>query len=194
MNRTSDDEREQTYWITGRDQIICLASAVRSDIVDHLAAAEPLSVKQLAAQLGKRPSALYHHLDQLIAVDLVREVGARVRRKKSEKLYQTPSRRMRLIRALGDPANRDDMIEMVAANSRRAKADFAKALGRPDAKVAGTGRNLGFYRMMTRPSKATLEKVNAHLDEIAELLWESQDEKEPLVSLSWIISPTGSDN
>jgi DNA-binding transcriptional ArsR family regulator len=182
-------DRDEPYWILRQDQLRCLCSAVRMDLVDHLAGRGPLSVRELAEAVGMQPSAVYHHLRQLIAVDLVSEAGARVVNRKSEKLYETPSRRMRLRRALEDPANADIMRQFVEALCRQAERDFAggqKAGGNPS---PGPDRNLGFFRLIARPSPDTLARLNAVLDQLYDILWEDPDPDQPAIALTWVLAP-----
>ena len=182
-------DRDEPYWVLRQDQLHCLCSAVRMDLVDHLAGRGPLSVRELAEAVGMQPSAVYHHLRQLIAVDLVSEAGARVVNRKSEKLYETPSRRMRLRRALEDPANTDIMRQFVEALCRQAERDFAggqKAGGNPS---PGPDRNLGFFRAILRPKPATLARLNTVLNELFDIIWDEPDPDQPALALTWILAP-----
>ena len=177
------------YWVLKRDQVQALASAMRMDMVDHLASAGPQSIKSLAADLGVKPSALYHHINKLLSVGLILEAGTQVENRKSEKLYRTPSPRMRLKRALDETALNTEVNKVADALARQANRDFHNGRGTKAARTDGPGRNLGFYRAMNRPSPENLEKINQKLDEIAELLWEDQDDGQPQISLSWIMAP-----
>ncbi len=179
----------QPYWIQDKEQISCLASAVRMDIVDNLTSAGPASIKEIAFQIGMKPSALYHHFHQLEKVGLVRVFSTRVVDRKTEKLYATPSRKMRLIKALGDRENASEMGEIVNSLARSGAKEFSTAIEKNTAEPGGPYRNLGFYRTVNRPSKAALKEINQKLEEIAELLWEEQDVTQPLVSLSWVMAP-----
>jgi DNA-binding transcriptional ArsR family regulator len=146
-------------------------------------------VRELAEAVGMQPSAVYHHLRQLIAVELVREAGTRVINRKSEKLYETPSRRMRLRRALEDPANAGIMRDFVEALCRQAERDFAggqKAGGNPS---PGPDRNLGFFRLISRPSPDALARLNGVLDQLFDILWEEPDPDQPAIALTWILAP-----
>jgi len=181
------------YWITRKDQIMSLASAVRIDILDHLAGGGPMSIKEIAAEIGMKPSALYHHMEQLEAVDLIFEAGTRLVNRKSEKVYATPSRKMRMLRALGDPAHAEEMRAIVGSLGRRLEKEFSNGLDNERRKTEGAARNLGFYRFLNRPSKSTLKEVNKKLDEIAELLWQDRDPSQPMVLLSWVMTPLDTD-
>lgn len=181
---------EEETWVLRTDQLRCLVSAVRTDIVDQLAGRGPMSIKELATAIGKRPSALYHHIDQLLEVELVREAGARVVNRKQEKLYATPSRRIRLKPALARPENAEVMAEIVSALARQADRDFSKGQYVQDAKVEGVERNLGFFRLVAKPGPEKLARINALLDEIGEIMWEDAEEVFPAVTLTWFMAPS----
>jgi DNA-binding transcriptional ArsR family regulator len=172
-----------------RAQIAALASPRRLDIIDALAAAGPLSVRALAAQIGARPSALYHHLALLIEVGLVAEAGARIVNRKRETLYATPAPRMRLIRALAEGRHREEMDEIVAALTRQMERDFRAAGTLPGRVADGDARNYGFFRLLGRPDPKNLAAINARLAEIAEILWASDEPEADPVCLAWVMTP-----
>ncbi|HZV57981.1 MAG TPA: helix-turn-helix domain-containing protein [Sphingobium sp.] len=182
-------EQDAPLWILRKDQIVCLSSAVRMDMVDQLAGRGPMSIRELAAAIGMQPSAIYHHLRKLVAVELVREAGTRVVNRKSEKLYETPSRRMRLRRALEDPANAALMRDIVEALCRQAERDFAAGQAAGGSAAPGEARNLGFFRLIARPGPEALGQINARLEEVAEIMWRAPDPDQPALALTWIMAP-----
>jgi DNA-binding transcriptional ArsR family regulator len=187
----TDDARDQNdeLWILRKDQLLCLCSAVRMDMVDQLAGRGPMSVRDLADAVSMKPSAVYHHLRQLIEVDLVQEAGARVVNRKSEKLYETPSRKMRMRRALEDPANTDIMKRFIEGLCRQAERDFAGGLKAEARAAQGPDRNLGFFRLISRPTPERLARLNAVLDQLYDILWEAPDPDQPAIALTWILAP-----
>jgi DNA-binding transcriptional ArsR family regulator len=182
-------DRSQTYWIMAPDQLAAMASARRQDIVDRLAAAGALSVKELAAQLGARPPALYHHLEKLLVVGLIEEAGSRTVRRKREQLYAARAPRMRMARALAEGAHPELMEAIVASLTRQMDRDFRTGMASPARRADGDLRNLGFFRLMGRPDDAGMKRINACLAEVAEILWEAEDAEADLVCLSWVMAP-----
>jgi DNA-binding transcriptional ArsR family regulator len=180
---------DDTYWVTDPAQIRCGVSPRRHDIIDRLAASGPMSIRELAGWIGARPSALYHHVNQLLEVGLILKSGFRTVNRRREQLYATPARRMRLIRALGDPNNREVMAEVVAALTRQMERDFRRGLKTPGAVTEGPARDLGFFRLLGSPSPEALVKINALLEEIAELLWTGEAEDSGVVAFNWIMAP-----
>jgi len=182
-------DRSQTYWIMAPAQLAAMASARRQDIVDRLAATGPLSVKELAAQLGARPPALYHHLERLLGVGLIEEAGSRIMRRKREQLYATPAPRMRLARALAEGRHPELMETIVASLTRQMDRDFRTGMASPARKADGEERNHGFFRLIGRPDAAGMARINACLAEIAEILWQAEDAEAEPVCLSWVMAP-----
>lgn len=181
--------KPETYQITRPEQIAALTSARRHDIADRLAAGGPMSIKELAEQVGAKPSALYHHIEKLREVGLVVEAGSRVVNRKREQLYTTPAPRMRLLAALASGKHEKGMNGIVAALSRQMARDF-KAGARSAVKVVdGADKNCGFFRLVGRPSPAQLARLNACLIEIAEIMWKAENPDAPLLGLGWVMAP-----
>lgn len=183
------DERPDKLEITDPRQLEAITSARRQDILDRLEAYGPLSIRELADQVGARPSALYHHIQRLTEVGLVVEAGTRTRRRKREQLYNTPSPQMRLLDALTSPDNAEWMVEIVGAQSRQMVRDFRAGLTSPAAVAEGERRNQAFFRLLGRPTPQQLERINACVLELIELLYQSNDPDSPLIALSLVMSP-----
>jgi DNA-binding transcriptional ArsR family regulator len=188
-DKASFIDPDGTYWILDREQIDALASPRRHDIVDRLVASGPLSIKELAGMVGAEPPALYHHVRKLLKLGLVVEAGHRVVRRKREQLYAAPAKRMRLSRALDDPANRDVFIQMFSALSRQMARDYRRGALSPAARTHGEDKNLGFAHQIGRPSPRQLAMINRRLEEIAEILWDSPGKGEGLIGISWVVAP-----
>jgi DNA-binding transcriptional ArsR family regulator len=192
QHKTPRGGQQPVYYVLREDQLRCLTSPVRHDLVDHLSAHGVMSIKELAASIGKKPASTYHHLNQLIEVGLVLEVGSRLVNRRHEKLYATPSRRMRLNRALADRANNRVMRDIVDALCRQTARDFSHGLKAENACRDGAQQNLRFFRLVNRPSTKSLKELNNKLDEIAEILWREPAPGSPVVALTWILTPTPS--
>jgi DNA-binding transcriptional ArsR family regulator len=180
---------DQTYWILEEHQLRVMASARRHDIVDRLVANGPMSVRELAGQIGAQPSALYHHMTKLLAAGLVVEAGSRPVGKRREQVYRTVAPRMRLARALSDNQHPDIVGEIVNALTRQMARDFQSGLALPIRIAEGEGRNIGFARLVGRPSPDALARINACLADISEYLWEAPREGDNLVTFGWVMAP-----
>jgi DNA-binding transcriptional ArsR family regulator len=188
-SKPSRSTKSQTYWVLERKQLRSLVSQRRLEIIDRLVAAGPLAAKELARLVGAQPSALYHHLAQLMKVGLVVEAGHRVVRRRREVLYMTRAPRIRLFRALRDPNNAREMIKITTTMTRQMSRDFRRGIKSPAARPSGTLQNLGFMRLLASPSPETLRRINKNLAEIGELLFTSTDARYEPLSLAWIMAP-----
>ena len=180
---------DQTYWIVDKRQLEAMVSPRGHDIVDRLSADGPMSIKELARQIGCRPSSLYHHIAKLTDVGLVVEAGSRIARRRREQLYNTPAPRMRLARALAEWKHPEIVNAIAAALTRQMARDFSEGAKHPARLAEGDERNFGFGRLIGRPTPVQLARVNACLAEVREILWNSADESEPAVSVGWVIAP-----
>jgi DNA-binding transcriptional ArsR family regulator len=176
-----------TYWIDRPEQIKALASPLRHEIGDRLAAQGPLTVRELATALGMRPTAVYHHLKQLEKVGLVRRAGTRREGGRPATAYATPAPRMRLARAARKPRNRKPLAGAGVAAATQAGRDYAN--GFAAGAIEGAGRNHWFFRVVTSPSKARLARINALLDELATLVWTPDANPGPPMSVAWFLAP-----
>ena len=185
----------KTYWILGKKQLAALTSARRLDILDRLAASGPSSVREFAGTIGMAPSAVYHHLRRLESAGLVVEAGTRRVGRRVERVYRAAAPRMRLIKALADPAHAKPIARVVRAMTRQMDRDFRVALRRDGTRTTGKGRNLGFFRLVGAPGARDLARINDHLTAIAEILWASPAkgraaQAKPL-ALAWTLTPVG---
>ncbi len=182
-------QSKKTFWVLEKKQVLCLASARRHDIIDKLAAIGPMSIRELAPLVGASPASLYHHVQQLLRVGLLVKAGSRVVNRRRETIYATPAPRMRLMRALENPANKPAMEKIGAALARQFQRDFNLGLKSDTSRAAGPSRNLGFFRLVGAPGPDGMAKINRHLTDIAEILWSSAGKTGELVAVGWMMAP-----
>ena len=187
--KTKEEVNAATYWILREDQLECLTSTVRMDIVDHLVGNGPMSIKELAASLGRQPSSIYYHMDMLVNAELVVEAGTQLANRRTEAVYAAKAPRMRIQKALSNSQNNDVINRMAGVISRQAHRDFAQGLEHPARELDGPDRNLGFFRLINRPSPESLREINGYIERIAEILWEERDMSQPLIAFSWTLAP-----
>jgi len=183
-------KKRQVYWITRKDQLRTLASAVRLDIGDRLTAMGPMSVKDLAATMGKKTTPIYHHLQQMERVGLVRKTRASGTRGRPAAVYEAPGKLMRLARAPVTPANRKPMAKIGRIAASQAAKDYAHGFKSKLWQIEGPARNHWFFRCITQPSPARLAKINKLLDELAVLIWTPDPSPGPAsMSVAWFLAP-----
>src|SRR5689334_11251531 len=179
----------RSYWIERPEQIKALASPLRHEIGDRLAAQGPMTVRELAAALGMRPTAVYHHVQALERVGLVQPAGERRERGRPATTYATPAPLMRLARAARQPRNRKPLAKAGAAAATQAGRDYDQGFAAPHWTIEGGGRNHWFFRVVSAPSKARLARINALLDELATLVWTPDPHPGPPISVAWFLAP-----
>lgn len=188
--RPSLPKKRQVYWITRKDQLRTLASAIRLDIGDRLAALGPMSVKELAASTGKKTTPIYHHLEQMEKVGLVRKSRASGTRGRPAAVYEAPGKLTRLARAPVTAANRKPMAKIGRIVASQAAKDYARGFKSKQWQIEGPARNHWFFRCITQPSPARLAKINELLDELAVLIWTPDPSPGPLtMNVAWFLSP-----
>ena len=163
----------EVYYIREPRQLAVLVSVRRGEIVDCLAGTGPATIKEIAAALGMRASALYHHFQLLEEVGLVVDAGTRLEQGKPARLYRTPGVQMRWGIGLLDPEHAATWHKLNAAQCRQSERDFQRGLESEAAVAEGPGKNLRTFRIVGRPDAATLAAINHHLDQIVALLWDS---------------------
>ena len=180
----------KTYWVTRKDQLRVLASAVRLDILDRLGAQGPMSVKQLAASTGKNATPIYHHLDQMEKVGLVRRASASETRGRPAVVYQAPGELIRLARAPTIPANRRPMAKIGHIAASQAGKDYAAGFKSEHWQIDGPARNHWIFRCVMQPSPKRLAKINALFDELSVLIWTPDPSPGNLsMSVAWFLAP-----
>jgi predicted ArsR family transcriptional regulator len=188
--RPSRQKDRKTYWITRKDQLQVLASAIRLDILDRLTALGPMSVKELAAATGRNTTPIYHHLEQMGKVGLVRTIYASGTRGRPAAVYEAPGEITRLARAPLTASNRKPMAKIGRIVAGQAGKDYARGFKSKKWQIAGPARNHWFFRCVAQPSPERLAKINELLDELAALIWtpDPSPGQSPM-SVAWFLSP-----
>lgn len=167
---------------------MAIASPHRQEIVDCLAALGPMSVRELARTLRRRPTAIYHHLRRLTRVGLLRTAPLDSDRGRPALGYATVAPLMRLARAGRDPRNRKPLAKAGAAAAKQAGRDYAQGFRADSWTLEGPGRNHWFFRVVASPSPERLERINKLLDELAELAWSPDPHPGPPMSVAWFLA------
>lgn len=82
---------EDIFSITTLEQLRAISDPLRQRLLHHFAA-QSATTKQVAVQLGERPSKLYHHVEALEAAGLLHLVETRPNRGTLEKYYRAVAR------------------------------------------------------------------------------------------------------
>lgn len=177
--------------ISAPEDIALLASGVRQELVDTLAAmGGEASVGELANELGRPMDGLYYHLDMLRKGGMVKEKTG----------PDSAERRFRLASAKGVPLRMvykpsiPGVISALTKFSQQllhiAEQDFTAALALPDVQLSGPRRQLWISRNKGWVSNTDLEEVNALLLRLGQLASQSRsNERGHLVSLAFCLAP-----
>ena len=95
MSKKDSPEQLDSYRITDIEQVKALSHPLRLRIIETLAAADPMTTKQVADALGEKPTRLYHHVDKLVKVGLIRLTHTKQNRGTTEKYYETIAKQFR---------------------------------------------------------------------------------------------------
>ena len=181
---------KRVRWISEPRQLRALSTPIRHDIVDRLTALGPLSVKELAHALGRKPTAIYRHLITLEKLGLVESSRMSGGRGRPAMIYRAAAPVMRIARAPRVKGNRAPMAKIASAMARQAAREYAAAFKSNDWVVEGARRNHGFFELLTAPSSKRLAQINALLDELAHLIWTPDPKPGRPIRVTWFMSPS----
>ncbi len=95
MTEKTSSEPIGSYQISDLEQVKALAHPLRMRILETLVVSPPMTTKQVAERLGEKPTRLYHHVDKLEKVGLIRLTHTRQNRGATEKYYEAIARSFR---------------------------------------------------------------------------------------------------
>jgi len=118
-------------------QFDAISSPVRDQIlqvvVNQAPASEPgagVSIREIGAQLGRQPGSLYRHIEELVAVGLLRQTGSETSGGRDATTYTAPGDVMELVTPSGKGAALDSLcryIERAAAYAGKESAAATRA-------------------------------------------------------------------
>jgi predicted ArsR family transcriptional regulator len=104
-------------------------------------------------------------------------------------IYESVAARIRLARAPRKVENHPAMAQAARATAGQAVKDYERGFAAEHWQIEGPKRNHWFFRVITAPSPERLARINALLDELAELVWTPDPNPGPLMSIAWFLSP-----
>jgi len=183
------DERKL---IRKTEQLSCLASAVRQEIVDTVQSLGSCSIAEMARLLGRPADGLYYHVKLLVKCGLLVEKGTETNNRREEVIYAVPhlGHRMQIDYQPADPVNRKHVIRIVDSLLNTARQDFNQGLESGECVVRGEHRNLWAGRSKGWLKAEELVEVNELLGRLIELLNQRKSpERSQLHVLSWVLAP-----
>ena len=169
-------DRPAVHRIHEQRQLEALISPVRGLLLSNLCSSGPCSVGELARLVGRKPRALYYHLEALVDAGLVEEVGTRPTQRRRETLYD----------AIADIVEVDehflDTPEWADAHRRTAAAMFRQGmrahLAALDDKTFDTGSPSPEVRLHTSQVQLTKEGIRRLNDKVGDLLQTLREERD----------------
>lgn len=155
------------------EQLECLASPLRNEIVAALREHGPSSVNELATFLGLSPKGLYHHVHHLLKAELIVVEGTRAAGRRQESIYATPRAKWILRSDSEQDGYQEQMIRSVSAMLRVLDREHAAAV-RATRDQSGSRRLFNVRRLVMRLEPDKLDVLMEKLDEIEAFLHENQ--------------------
>lgn len=161
-----------TYVINRLDQLEALKSCLRDRICDVVCQAGELTAQEIATRLGKKPTALYPHLDLLVEVGLLVERDQVRTNKNFARSFGAPAKHLRLDRESKDPKVQAAICAILASQLRQASREFQAAIqaaSRPEQGGSPADLGLGIAWLTGWMDKKAIKRAKALLDELDEL-------------------------
>jgi predicted transcriptional regulator len=180
------------FTIRRTDQIRCLMSQVRQEIVDTVEALGTCSIGEIAEHLGRSADGLYYHVRALLETDLLEQRGFRDGGRQPEAMYAIKpcAASLRLHYDPADPENVAAVSGVVSSMLRVAERDFGGGFVPGVAVCRGPERNLWAARRRGWLSAEDLREVNCLLERLTELLGQGKASgRERLYALTYVIAP-----
>lgn len=169
-------------------QLKVMASSVRLAVLQHLEGDGEATAKELAARLGRPATALYHHLEKLLAAGLIVPVGQRETDRRPETVYGLVSSQLSSAKAVRTSSGRKALVELasrVIASSLRA---FSAAADQAATRFEGAERQVAVRHLIFRADRRHLARINALIDSLEEGASHSSDEGESML-LTVVLAP-----
>lgn len=178
--RTAAAPREQrVYVLRSLDQARILADALRVRILEAYGR-EARTTKQLAEILGEKPSKLYHHVDALEKVELIRLEKTRQNRGTLEKYYRPVADVFKADPSLftsDEAGDRDETLEELISIVLDGAAEELRELAR-----RGQGHpeeEWTLTRMHVKGSARRIAEIRDRLSAVLDMVPDADDESDP---------------
>ena len=122
--------------VLNRRQTGMLVSPARLEIMQAIAGLGRASAREVAAQLGRPPGAIYHHVRMLEQGGLIVEVERRAGTRRPEAVYALASERLAVAAGASAGADRQ-ALQALRAVLRQAGRDVETAFARGSSKLKG---------------------------------------------------------
>ncbi|CAG0981720.1 hypothetical protein PHYC_01801 [Phycisphaerales bacterium] len=174
------------YTISSPRQIAAIASPIRQEIVDVIAATGPATIAHVAFLLGRRPDSLYYHVGALQRAGLLLPQQPRREGQRPASVYDVPGRPLRMASNRAPAA----ASRVIAGALSLARRDFSRVVASPATVFEGPDRDVWGARLRARLSPDRIRRVNELLSQVADLFQEPNpsDDARPF-AITWVFAP-----
>jgi DNA-binding transcriptional ArsR family regulator len=172
--RKGTSRQKEAYTLSDLEQIKVLADPLRIKILEALC--EERTTKQVAELLGEKPTKLYHHVDALERVGLIKLSRTRQNRGTLEKYYQSVARSFRAharIFEVDEGKRRGEEVEtfrrMMSTIFDTTTAELTEIVDQGDAAKSIEGEGILTF-VEIRASKKELKRIRDKLNAIVQSL------------------------
>jgi len=175
------------HFLTGR-QLESLTSPVRLAIVQRLEIDRKATARELARRIGRSVTSLYHHLNALEDVGVLRIVGEREGTRRPEAIYALVADYLSSAEAVKTRRGRKTYGRSAVRVAEAGARAFSAAMERGQPRFQGKERNalVRFYAL--RANSAKLAELNALLNALDDAAMRGSDEGEE-IQLTILLSP-----
>jgi predicted transcriptional regulator len=149
------------------DQVRALSSQMRCAIHQVVLNQGEVSIREIAEQLGRKPVSLYRHIDQLLDVGVLEEVGTRATTRRDAKIYTTQLNYLRY--RPEDEEMTDAMCSVTKCMLKSTATGVVKSLKSKDAIMNGKARDTYISSPIGWLDEEELTELNTHLSAIMKL-------------------------
>jgi DNA-binding transcriptional ArsR family regulator len=180
---------DDTFVIDKPEQLKALADPLRQRLLNAFCC-NPATTKQVARQLGEKPTRLYHHVDLMEKAGLIRLVETRQNRGTIEKYYQAAAHSFvvdhQMLRATA--AEGDGQAEAQSMAVNLLEAALAEARVRFNADVTQSESGLPTMVLAEARYRFTKSQAKAFIDKMCEWLNECEGCEENQEGETYLLS------
>jgi predicted transcriptional regulator len=169
--------KKRTLVLRDPETVRALRTPLRREILETVIRLRDCSVKELAAELGRAPAALYYHIHELVRAGLIRETGKRPAGKRLESVFEPVAERIMLDRTLRSRPFLEALADLQRSTLRTATRELTRALKVRPKKGEAPAESASLVRVTARLKPRTAARASRMLRELARFL-EANDDPE----------------
>jgi len=149
-----------------------MTSPLRMEILTQFSANRPLSTREIAERMGRPVTGMHYHVRVLEEAGLLVRAGERHEARRPEALFHPVARRFELRAGQGHQDTDKVALKTVSSAFRLAERDMEAALATDGPRRDGPQRNFLAMRMPLRVRPRDLDRLNAQLNRLMDIVLE----------------------